>query len=48
MLKKFQNLTENTKWTFAKTYVNFAPHEYITRTNNEELCKLADKSYERA
>lgn len=36
----------STKWTWAKTYENFAPHEYIHVKTNEPLfyniCKIVD------
>ena len=33
-------------WVFAKTYKDFAPHQYLTRDDNQELCRKMDKKLE--
>lgn len=40
--KKLKKLIDNQKWTFAKSYSRFAPHEYITREQNPTICELMD------
>lgn len=42
MLDKTLELIQKTNWITAKTYTDFAPHEYILKKDNEKLCENVD------